>query len=48
MHFTENVTEILVFKIGCIFRDACEICKKTLHQILIKVYSTETSTISGK
>ena len=38
----------IMFKIGYIFRDACEICKKTLYQILIMVYSTETSTNSGK
>ena len=39
LYFTENATTILLFKIGCIFRDTCEICK-TLYKMLIKkVYS---------
>ena len=27
LYFTENIAQILMFKIGCIFLDVCKICK---------------------
>ena len=46
LYFTENVIEILLFKVVAYFEMRVKYAK-TLYQILIKVYSTETSTISS-
>ena len=37
-----------MFKIGSIFLDVSEICKKTAYQILINICLTETCTITSK
>jgi hypothetical protein len=37
-----------MFKIGSIFLDVSEICKKTAYQILIKICPIETCTITSK
>ena len=37
-----------MFKIGSIFLDVSEICKKTAYQILIKICPIETCTVTIK
>ena len=36
LYFTENIAQLLMFKIGCIFLDVCKICKNRCIKYQIK------------